>query len=136
MHVRVSVLDGLPLSKSKVESYFSSFGEFQWCRQSDDKLSVEFAFADPSIYSMVLDFNHHIERRSLLVTLVESEQGDAGGSVPSSSSSKGGAAPCSASLPIDNGHSGAPHDPVSQVPLSTPEDLARYIEQLANSVQS
>ena len=67
--IQVSAMDGHPLSDNQIESYFSNFGSLAWCLQDDDNaIAVVLSFTDPSTYTMVLDFNHHVERRSLRLT--------------------------------------------------------------------
>ena len=78
---------------------------------------------DPTLYKTVLDFNHRIERRAMLLLPVVSGTDSLVSidALPVASST--------ASLDNELGRTNSP-----PVQLSTPEDLARYIDQLANSV--
>merc|ERR1712087_454591 len=143
-YVEASTVDGSALSADQVERYFGSFGPLTWCMQScSSPSSVLFSFTDPAIIKTVLEFNHRIEKKSLRLQPKGGGFGSSRG--PSQSTESNGRGDDrwtgSSSAHVSSGFhctsSFAGEVEGSLFPnanASTPEELARYIDQLANSV--
>ena len=139
-YVEASTVDGSALSADQVECYFANFGPLTWCMQSCSSPStVLFSFTDSAIIKTVLEFNHRIEKKALRLQPKGGGVGSSEG--PSQSIASNGSRDdhWTVSSPA-NASSGSRFtssfagEVEGNVNASSPEELAKYIDQLANSV--
>merc|ERR1719309_1510155 len=100
-YVEAVAVDGASLLDHEAETYFARLGKLAWCLQAADNKSVMVSFCDPSLYSVVLDFNHRIERRQVRLTPMRN------GGIQLKLRKKKTTGDSSSSLPHSDGHARA-----------------------------
>jgi len=140
--VEVSTTDGSALSVAQVERYFASFGTITWCRQSPSASTVLFCFVDPALIKNILEFNHRIQQKPVRLKTINEDSSISSACLAFSSAIINEGQKALNNISSFNARFGSgtnrPQEVVtdsSPLTASSPGELTRFIDQLANSVR-